>query len=341
MALLQPRLLRSVLKSLAHKRSVFTNNTRRWSAAGLPSGPFRAICDPVKNIDGQNVAAVCDVWSSKFLEKGVPDAPASAELLVAHALGRKTLEGMPSWQILSAEHTSKINLLCQQRLKRVPVQYIMQEWDFRDLTLQMEPPVIIPRPETEELIDHIKDHYAGKPDKLTFLEVGCGSGAISISLLHEMRTLTGVAVDSSPKAVALTRKNANNHSVASQLCVECVTFSSQSVGDHILLRQDYDFIVSNPPYVRTSEMAGLDEELSYEDPRGLDGGHDGLDVIRTILENAHRLLKPDGTLWLETHREHPPEIEQLVGTMPSWHLQLLRAIDDQFGQPRFVVLKKH
>ncbi|XP_037088199.1 MTRF1L release factor glutamine methyltransferase-like, partial [Pollicipes pollicipes] len=160
----------------------------------------------------------------------------------------------------------------------MPVQYIIGEWDFCDVTLKLRPPVFIPRPETEQLAQLAAERLRQRGgDRL--LEVGCGSGALSVALLHWLPDVSAVAVDQSADACRLTEENAARLGVEDRLRVYNATLTEDGLpGEH---RQLYDLVVSNPPYLTTAELRRLQPEiLLYEDRAALDGGPDGLRVTR-------------------------------------------------------------
>ncbi|KAI3369384.1 hypothetical protein L3Q82_007625 [Scortum barcoo] len=184
-----------------------------------------------------------DLWTRHFAERGVTEPEHSSQHIIAYLLGAKTIESLQRGKLaefLSREETEQMWRLCTRRLSRMPVQYVIEEWDFRDLTLKMRPPVFIPRPETEELVELVLTDLERKPSNgvddhhVTCLEVGCGSGAISLSLLKRLPQLKAIALDQSQDAVDLTRENA---------------ISTVSA------------VVSNPPYLFSEDMTSLEPEI--------------------------------------------------------------------------------
>ncbi|XP_028574528.2 MTRF1L release factor glutamine methyltransferase isoform X2 [Podarcis muralis] len=176
-------------------------------------------------------ADLVNYWQGVFEVNEIPEAQASSEYIVSHVLGAKTFQSLNASSIstpLSAKQQERIQQLCAKRLQRMPVQYVLGEWDFQDLTLKMKPPVFIPRPETEELVSLIVDEECRKrstsanckhaqlsPENngLVILEVGCGSGAIALSLLKKLPHSRVIATDKSQAAVNLARENAARLSV--------------------------------------------------------------------------------------------------------------------------------
>ncbi|XP_054406657.1 MTRF1L release factor glutamine methyltransferase isoform X2 [Pongo abelii] len=159
-------------------------------------------------------------WTRVFEKRGIPEARESSEYIVAHVLGAKTFQSLrPAlWtQPLTSQQLQCIQELSSRRLQRMPVQYILGEWDFQGLSLRMVPPVFIPRPETEELVEWVleevaqRSHAVGSPGSPLILEVGCGSGAISLSLLSQLPQSRVIAVDKGEAAISLTHENAQSY----------------------------------------------------------------------------------------------------------------------------------
>ncbi|NXU59186.1 HEMK1 methyltransferase, partial [Turnix velox] len=277
------------------------------------------------------VIDVVNYWQKVFETNGIPEARESSEYIVSFVLGAKTFQSLNSKSLqapLTAVQQDQIQQLSNKRLERMPVQYVLGEWDFLDLTLKMRPPVFIPRPETEDLISLVVEEESRKYEKnsdLCFpvpgphpiiLEIGCGSGAIALSLLHKLPQSHVVAVDKEKAAVDLTRENAHRYSHPS--------------AEQLLLCGPLDFIVSNPPYVFHEDMAFLDTEiLCYEDLDALDGGEDGMRVIKAILSLAPSLLKDSGSVFLEVDPRHPNLVKNWLEAHPTL-LLFLRAIHRDF-----------
>ncbi|KFP38300.1 HemK methyltransferase family member 1, partial [Chlamydotis macqueenii] len=175
---------------------------------------------------------------------------------------------------------------------------------------------------------------------LVILEIGCGSGAIALSLLHKLPQSRVIAVDKEKAAVDLTRENAHRLQLQDRIHIlhHDVSYSSAK---QLLLWGPVDFIVSNPPYVFHEDMASLDAEiLCYEDLDALDGGDDGMRVIKTILTLAPSLLKDSGSVFLEVDPKHPDMVENWLQAHPSL-LLVLHAIHKDFcGKPRFLHIRK-
>jgi len=178
-----------------------------------------------------------------------------------------------------------------RRAQGEPIQLILGEWEFFGRRFYMEKGVFIPRPETEGLVELVLTRLQDKAE-LCGLEVGVGSGAICVSLLCESPKLTMFGTDISARALALTRKNAELNGVADRL---------ELIAQEKITDNTFDFILSNPPYLLSSEMDSLPREVQFDPPEALDGGADGLDIIRQIAETARVLLTNNGFVAMEIH----------------------------------------
>ncbi|KAG5182369.1 hypothetical protein JKP88DRAFT_263201 [Tribonema minus] len=259
---------------------------------------------------------------------------------------------------LSPEQRHEFERLCRLRATRMPLQYIMGEWDWHDLALLVRPPVLIPRPETEDLVERVLDWLRRTcPERertaLRFLDVGSGTGehqsepsveqccsAIGLALLNRLPGAMCVACDVSADAVRLSLENASKVGVADRYaCVLSPASSLQPPPPG----GAFHFIVSNPPYIPQRDMAGLDEDVrGFEDWGALCGGAgDGLGVVREVVTKAPSLLLPTSEgglrhIWLEVDSSHPPLMEQWQGQGLIEECEWFR---DLGGHPRYVKLK--
>ncbi|XP_062924280.1 MTRF1L release factor glutamine methyltransferase isoform X2 [Mobula hypostoma] len=292
-------------------------------------------------------------WQQIFEQRAISEPLLSAEHIVSHVLGGKTIHSLGAEALtnpLTAELKQTIWDLCSKRLQHMPVQYVIEEWDFCGLTLKVKPPVFIPRPETECLVDLVLLELATKEkvdwqslsqaSSPIFLEIGCGSGAITLSLLHFFKQGFAVAVDKSPEAVSLTRENAERlclHHRLQELQLNILSDAPELAR----ICKAVDVIVSNPPYIFHEDMPGLMPEiLRYEDHDALDGGVDGMKVIKPILLVASKVLKEYGKVFLEVDPRHPVMIENWLQECPRLQLSYLATHQDLYGKPRFCVLQK-
>jgi release factor glutamine methyltransferase len=212
------------------------------------------------------------------------------------------------------------------RLSGYPLQLLLGEAEFYGLKLRVERGVLIPRPETEGLVEHALAHLPlDKPARV--LDVGTGSGAIALAIKAMRPQATVWASDINPKALELARRN------ALQLGLE-VTFLEAPFTANL---QGLDLIVSNPPYLPESYRQEAPPELAYEDPNALYAGPDGLGVARELLPQAWKALKPGGRLWLELA---PENVYTLLAEATDQGWLEAQVLPDLALQPRYLSLRK-
>jgi len=281
-------------------------------------------------------------WKNKFEDEKIPEVQSSLKIILAHVLNVKKLRELPqnSKELsMTKSEQARFEQLCECRMARMPLQYIIGEWDFRELTLKMQPPVFIPRPETEELVELILQQF-DVSRTMKFLEVGCGTGCISLSLLHSLPKARGTAIDQSQIACELTMENARTHKFENRIQVIRHKLTEESILDEI--DDGLDLIVSNPPYVPNGDILELQPEIKlYEDLRALDGGKDGLTVIKNLLRVASKKLKKKGYLWLEVDPSHPELLQKyLQENISDLQLKYVASYKDMFQKDRFVEITK-
>lgn len=231
-------------------------------------------------------------------EKGLSNARREAEWIFAEALGLTRLDLYTRFDMpLDAEETARLRALVQRRGRREPLAYVLGNQDFRGLKLRVGPAVLVPRPETEELVDLV---LAALPTGAqTVLDVGTGSGAIALALKHARPELEVQARDLSPEALAVAQANAEVLALA-------VIFSQGDLAAG--LPGPFAAVVANLPYIADDERSLCDPELAFEPALALFPGGDGLGPIRALIADAPRLLTPDGRLWLEHGFRQAPAI---------------------------------
>ena len=250
------------------------------------------------------------LWSSEYLEgKGLSSGRLDAEYLLAHVLGTGRLQlYMDFERPLKQEELNQFRPLLKRRASREPLQYILGRQPFRELELIVRPGVLIPRPETEQLVDEVLDWFLSEEvDRPTALDVGTGSGAIALSLAAESGAKV-VATDISNVALDLARSNAEAAGLEA-----LVEFREGSIFEPIPATARFDAIVSNPPYVREKDEPLLEPEvLDWEPREALFSGKDGLDVIRDLVAGAFQYLRPGGLLALEVGLGQAREVALLL-----------------------------
>lgn len=269
---------------------------------------------------GGTVAELLDTGAESLRAAGIDEAKLQAEHLLAAALGirRMTLYHQRG-DTPAPDHVARFRDLMARRLTREPLQYVLGEAAFRELTLRVDRRVLIPRPETEVLVGAVLDAVdgragsdgralAGRGERLAALDIGTGSGAIAISLVHEGPFDRVVATDVSKGALAVARENAQHAGVS-----ECLEFRHGPGWSAVRKGELFDVVVSNPPYIAEPEREGLPPEVrEFEPAEALFGGHDGLDVAQLILGGAWRHLRPGGLLALELAPSQAPRVAECV-----------------------------
>lgn len=227
-------------------------------------------------------------------EHGVADARREAASLLEFTLSRnKTfLYSHPEYE-LSNDEESRYRSFVERRAGREPFQYIVGRQEFCGLELEVTPDVLIPRPETEMLVERAVGILSGM-DAPRFCEVGVGSGCIAVSILHQVQGVSAVGLEISPAALQVARRNAETNGVEDRLELrESDVFSA-------LEGEKFDLVVSNPPYVRVADIGSLQPEVrDFEPHTSLTDGGDGVSIIRRIIEGAPDVLQPGGGVLIE------------------------------------------
>jgi release factor glutamine methyltransferase len=232
-----------------------------------------------------------------FRSAGLDTPDLDARVLVGHALGldHAALAAAAS-QVLSHQHAARIAQFAARRLAREPVARIVGRKEFWGLDLRLGPATLVPRPETETVVEMalaLIDAGGSRQPPLRIADLGTGSGALLVALLSELPNAFGVATDIDPGALAVAHDNAVRLGLAGRAAFVACDFGAALAGG-------LDLVVSNPPYIRRSEMAALAPEVHAHDPHAaLDGGPDGLAAYRALARDAPRLLKPGGHLVVE------------------------------------------
>ena len=194
--------------------------------------------------------------------------------------------------------------LIQRRLNKEPVAYIINEKEFWSKKFHVNKNTLIPRPETELLVENLIKIYKNK--NISLLDVGTGSGCIIISLLSELSNSKGVGIDISSRALKIAKQNALLHKVENK-----IKFYNKSIIN--LFNCKFDLIVSNPPYIDTKNIKNLDDDVKkYEPLIALNGGNDGLDVIKKVIYKSKEILKINGTLALEIGNEQIKKVSKIL-----------------------------
>lgn len=220
--------------------------------------------------------------------------------------------------------------IIDRRLQREPLQYILNSAFFYGREFYVDPSVLIPRPETELLVDTLLDAFpsAWKDSPPLFADLGAGSGVIGVSLACEATSARVVAIDSSLPALRVARRNAGRHGVADRLSFICSDLL-------MAMNARFDAIVANPPYIPSAVISNLDPEIVHFEPhQALDGGPDGLNIIRRVCSQAATALKQGGRLLLEVGAGQSTEVLKTMREADCW--DTLTAVPDLTGIPRVI-----
>jgi release factor glutamine methyltransferase len=264
---------------------------------------------------------------------GVSDARLDAGSLLGHVLSHdRTYLIAHGDDPVTGEQIDRFRALIARRAAREPLQYIVGHQEFFKLTFEVTPDVLIPRPETELVVEAALE-VADREQSLSILDVGTGSGCIMISLLHELQKADATATDISSGALGVARRNAHRHNVSDR-----VTFIQSDSLSRLTQSAPFSLIVSNPPYIPAEDIAMLQREVREHEPlTALASGADGLDHIRALLRETPPLLRQDGYFIFEIGYGQSDAIERLVD-YAIWHLIEVRK--DLQSIPRTVVLQK-
>jgi release factor glutamine methyltransferase len=240
-------------------------------------------------------------------------------------------------RLLSREIGSRIAQVLKRRLNGEPLEYILGHTEFMGLDFAVNSDVLIPRPDTEVLVETVLNYVANSPDyrfqNPRILEVGTGSGCIAVSLAKRISEADIVATDVSQAALDVAEANAHKNSVEGNISF----FLSDLFASPRIAVEKFDLIVSNPPYIKTNVIPALACEIQYEPLLALDGGVDGLDFYRRIFQEAPKHLKPGGSLILEIGFDQKELLEKLSGS--SQIFEVKEIIKDYNNINRVMVLK--
>lgn len=284
---------------------------------------------------GKTVEDARRALTSYLGSAGVSSAELDARLLVGDALGLD-FTGMitVASRRLSRDEADRLEEFARRRLAGEPVARILGVKEFWGLPLQLSQATLVPRPDTETIVELAleiwRSEHGDQPGRI--VDIGTGSGAILLALLSEWREATGIGTDISPMALRTARDNASRLGLAPQAAFVACNYTAA-------LSATVDLIVSNPPYIRSADIAGLDREVREYDPRpALDGGADGLDAYRAIIPESVRLLAPGGTLIVEAGCGQSGPISQLMSAAGLMSVRPPKA--DLAGVPRAVAGRK-
>lgn len=280
-------------------------------------------------------------WTSGYLErKGDEHARLSAEWLVCAATGMSRVELYMNYdRPLDLGELATLHSGVERRGRGEPLQYVTGEMPFRHIVLKCAPGVLIPRPETEILVDCVLEYLdasAGADREARVLEIGTGTGCIALSIAGEREHVHVWATDVSPDAIALATRNRDALDLGDRVELIQADLTDDVPGAQ---ERSFDVVVSNPPYIPSKLVEELPREVGGFEPRlALDGGPDGLDVFRAILPRAASALRQGGFFACELHEECL-EAAQRAACETGW-FEDVRIVKDLTGRDRILTARR-
>ena len=250
-----------------------------------------------------NALELLNSGSDKLQRQKIRSSRLDSEILLSKVLNKKREEVLVKLErVMNRGEIFAFNDLIQRRMRKEPIAYIVKEKEFWGKKFEVDKNTLIPRPETELLIEKLIKIYKYK--KISILDIGTGSGCILVSLLIELPNSIGVGIDISRKAIEIARKNALLYKVENR-----IKFLTKSI---IKLHNcKFDLLVSNPPYIDKKKIRNLDDGIKKFEPLvALNGGNDGLDVIKKVIYKAKEILKINGKLALEIGNDQSKKVSK-------------------------------
>lgn len=270
-------------------------------------------------------------WTAEYFKtKGISTGRLDAEVLLAHCLSVDRLHLYLNMdRPLAPDERARFRALVRRRAAREPVALITGKKEFWSLQLQVVPGILIPRPDTEILVEAVLNEVRENPSPFV-LEIGTGSGAVALSVAQEKPAAFVLATDVDPLAIFTARANARSLALPETVC-----FASSDLFEAIRETRAFDVVCSNPPYIPRDTIPELEPEITRFEPiRALDGGPDGLDIIRQLARQAPAYLKPGGALLLEIGDSQDEAVQEIFSSLGG--LRDVSAIRDLAGTPRVV-----
>jgi len=248
---------------------------------------------------------VIKIGSELLKNKKIQSHILDSELLLSKTINKSREEILVNLdQMIDKKSFLVFKKFLQRRFNNEPVAYILEEKEFWSTNFTVNKNTLIPRPETELMVEGILKIYNNR--KISILDIGTGSGCIILTLLNILKDSNGVGVDISKKAISIAKKNALKHKLLHR-----VKFINRSFED--LIFKKFDLIVSNPPYIKKTDIKYLSEDIKNFEPRmALDGGNDGLDLIKKVIYKSKNILKTKGMLALEIGNGQVKQVSKIL-----------------------------
>ncbi len=256
----------------------------------------------------------------RLLDAGVTSATLEARALVAAMAGKSVEDFIAGLQYYATDELcDRVESALARRLSGEPVAYIIGEWDFYGITLEVTPDVLVPRIDTEVLADAAIKHLVGAGDETRVLDMCCGSGCVGIAVTLNTQRCKVTFADVSGSALAIAKRNLQKH----RLLATCVQADAHRPPPAYL--GCFDLIICNPPYITGDEMKALDKSVSEFEPHlALHGGEDGLDFYRSVSRQWKSAIKPQGTLMFECGCGQADEVRRIMSGEGFIDIRLLK-----------------
>ena len=252
-----------------------------------------------------NALQLLNLGSHKLKKRSILSHKLDSELLLSKILKKSREKVIIDLdQKISLINISQFNDYINRRSSSEPIAYILKEKEFWSKSFDIEKNTLIPRPETELMVEKLVKIFKNK--RLNVVDIGTGSGCILISLLSEIKNSKGLGIDVSQQSILIAKKNAKKHKVESK-----IKFSRKTLS--MLCHNKFDLVVSNPPYIKTKDLKNLQDDIKYFEPKlALDGGIDGLDVIKKVIYKTKEILKKNGVLALEIGNNQYKKVSEIL-----------------------------
>jgi release factor glutamine methyltransferase len=252
-----------------------------------------------------NVLELLNQGSRHLKEKKITSHRLDSEILLSKVLNKRREDVLINLsQKIYSNQILRYNKLLNRRSQKEPVAYILQEKEFWSKPFFVNKNTLIPRPETELMVEKLIKIYKNK--SISILDIGTGSGCILISLISELVYSSGVGIDICNNAIQIAKKNLKRQKKTLN-----IKFLNKSLSSNF--KEKFDLIVSNPPYIKSKDIKNLDDDVKKYEPRlALDGGNDGLDLIKKIIYKTRHILKKEGLLALEIGNEQCKKVSKIL-----------------------------
>lgn len=280
-------------------------------------------------------------WTTPFFARKDVDSPRlSAELLLGYVLGAPRIKLYTDYErVLSEPQLAAYRALVQRAADQEPIAYLTGRAHFFNLEFDVTPDVLIPRPDTETIVENVLQlarNTAGF-EAPRVLDLCTGSGCVAAAIAHHLKSASVVAIDISEQAIAVARRNVEQLHLSSRISLEAGDLFEPV--SRMVDAQPFDLIVSNPPYIATGKIAGLDKSVKdYEPNLALDGGADGLSITRRILGGASQRLRPGGRLYVEI--AYDQGASALDAARSQDQLEDVRVLKDSAGNDRVLTARR-